>query len=486
MIASSSSAASPGRRRRSRAARRPTSRTRPIRQPSSPASSPSRAVLPWVSLVSSTNAPSRIEIEPVGGGRDAGVVGDDQQRLPRRAQAVEQAEHVQGRGAVEVAGRLVGEHDERLVAERARDRDPLALAAGERRRQMPGAVAEPDLFQQLRGPASGRARRAPGQQRGQLDVLRGGQLVHQVEGLEDEADRVAAKPRQRLLAQLVDPAPGEPDLAARRPFQAAEQVQQRRLAAAARPHHGERLARGDLQLDAVERAHDARRPGRIASPARACAGPARHAGATRWRPSSSLRRVPVLGAGLEPAQVGLQPQHDALEQQPGDRAVRLGQRGPLRGGQPGQQRRAAARPRAAPGRRAPPPRRRPASGGTRPARASASSCPPATPSPARARPRSARTPCGPGDRSGRPAPTSPGRPSRAASASRTPGPRSAPRPAGRAPAGAGRAAGSRATPPWPAARAGPPARPATGSRETALLDRHTHGFRHRHTSLTVI
>ena len=158
-------------------------------QPSSPASSPSRPVVPWVSLVSSTKAPSRIEISrsAVAATRESWVTIT--QRLPGRAQAVEQPEHVQGRGAVEVAGRLVGEHDERLVAERAGDRDPLTLAARERRGQMLGAVGEPDLLQQLRGPASRRARRAPGQQRGQLDVLHRGELVHQVEGLEDEADR---------------------------------------------------------------------------------------------------------------------------------------------------------------------------------------------------------------------------------------------------------------------------------------------------------
>jgi hypothetical protein len=82
-------------------------------------------VLPWVKPVAHRD-------EPVGGGGDAGIVGDDQQCLPRGAQAVEQAEHVQRRCAVEIAGRLVCEDDERLVAERARDRHPLALAARER------------------------------------------------------------------------------------------------------------------------------------------------------------------------------------------------------------------------------------------------------------------------------------------------------------------------------------------------------------------
>jgi hypothetical protein len=84
--------------------------------------------------------------QPVGGGRDPGVVGDDEQRLPGRTEAVEQPEDLQSGGAIEVAGRLVGEDDERLVAERARDRDPLPLTARERRGQMLGSVGEADLL----------------------------------------------------------------------------------------------------------------------------------------------------------------------------------------------------------------------------------------------------------------------------------------------------------------------------------------------------
>jgi hypothetical protein len=125
---------------------------------------------------------------------------------------------------------------------------------------MPSPVGEPDLFEQLRRPASRRAWRVPSQQRGQLDVLHGGELVHQVEGLEDEADRLAAEPRKCLLAQLVDAASRQPHLPGRGPLQAPEQVQQRRLAAAAWPHDSHGLARGHLQLDAVERAHEARPP----------------------------------------------------------------------------------------------------------------------------------------------------------------------------------------------------------------------------------
>jgi hypothetical protein len=45
----------------------------------------------------------------------------------------------------------------------------------------------------------------------------------------------------------------------------------------------------------------------------------------------------MAGAGVQPAQIGLQPQHDAFDEQCSRRAVRLGQRGALRVGQPAQQ-----------------------------------------------------------------------------------------------------------------------------------------------------
>jgi hypothetical protein len=79
-----------------------------------------------------------------------------------------------------------------------------------------------------------------------------------VERLEDEADRVASQPSHRLLAQPVDAAPLQPHLPGRRAFEPAQQVQQRRLAGAAGSHHGQRLARGHIKLDRVERAHEAR------------------------------------------------------------------------------------------------------------------------------------------------------------------------------------------------------------------------------------
>ena len=136
--------------------------------------------------------------EPVGSRRDPRIVGDDHQRLAAPAKPIEQPEHVSSRRAVEIAGGFVGEDDQWFVAERAGDRHPLTLAARECRREMVSSICESDLVEQLLGPAPSRPRRAPGEQRGQLDVLDGGQLLHQVESLEDEADRASAQAGERL------------------------------------------------------------------------------------------------------------------------------------------------------------------------------------------------------------------------------------------------------------------------------------------------
>jgi hypothetical protein len=102
---------------------------------------------------------------------------------------------------------------------------------------------------------SGGSPRASGQQRRELDVLHGGQLLHQVEGLEDVADVGPPDPGQGLLADVVDAPAVQRHLAARGLIQPAEKVQQRGLPAAARPHDRDRLARADVEIDPVDGAH---------------------------------------------------------------------------------------------------------------------------------------------------------------------------------------------------------------------------------------
>ena len=50
---------------------------------------------------------------------------------------------------------------------------------------MPGTIGEADLFEECSGARPSLARRMTREKRGQLDVLLRGELVHQLERLED-------------------------------------------------------------------------------------------------------------------------------------------------------------------------------------------------------------------------------------------------------------------------------------------------------------
>ena len=132
------------------------------------------------------------------------IVRDEHDRRLAGAVDVEQQidDRVPGR-AVEVAGRLVGQQDRRVVGERARDRHALLLAARELRRivMARGRAARPR-------PAGVVARAAGVRHAGNLHrhehVLERGQRRQQVEELEDEPDARAAQPGQRVLVERRD------------------------------------------------------------------------------------------------------------------------------------------------------------------------------------------------------------------------------------------------------------------------------------------
>src|ERR1041385_5252967 len=80
---------------------------------------------------------------------DLALVRDHDDRRAVRVQLVEQREDRLAGGAVEIARRLVGEHDCGPSDERTGDRDPLSLAAGELVRPRAETVAETDAGQGL-------------------------------------------------------------------------------------------------------------------------------------------------------------------------------------------------------------------------------------------------------------------------------------------------------------------------------------------------
>ena len=192
--------------------------------------------------------------DPVGRAADREVVRDDQQR-----QAALDVEPPQQRGdllgvrAVEVAGRLVGPHDRRVVDQRAGDRHALALAAGELVGDVAAAVGQADQLERLvRTPARLGGGDAGDEQR-QLDVLHRRQDRHQVVVLKDEAHPARAVVGAPAVGHRGQGDALDLDLAGVDRVETGEAVEQRGLAAAARPHHGDHLAAGQRQVDAAQR-----------------------------------------------------------------------------------------------------------------------------------------------------------------------------------------------------------------------------------------
>ena len=172
----------------------------------------------------------------------------------------------------------------------AGDRDPLLLAA----RQLARAGGRAGRAGRARRPAG---RTTPGRRAAtaevdrQQDVLPGGEHRQQVEGLEDEADVVAAEAGQRGVVQRGELAPGDDHRPGRRRVQPGQAVHQRGLARSGRAHDRGEPAGGDVQVDAVQGVH--RR--------RAAAVGLGQCGRARGRDAVRLGRRRVTGGGLDVA-----------------------------------------------------------------------------------------------------------------------------------------------------------------------------------------
>src|SRR5438094_1381191 len=153
---------------------------------------------------------------------------DDKRELELAPQRVDQVKHTLARVRVEVPSRLVAKQKLGPLRERARDRDALRLAAGELCREMLGLRGEADELEQRLG----RERWVSRELRGEGHVLERGEVREQVRALEDVRDPVRA---HRAAGRAVEG--GERtslplDGAGGRLDEAAEHVQQRRLAGA--------------------------------------------------------------------------------------------------------------------------------------------------------------------------------------------------------------------------------------------------------------
>ena len=167
------------------------------------------------SCISSTMRPSLRKTTRSAYDGGARVVGDHHDRLAVLPHGT--AHEVEDLGAgsrVEVAGRLVGEHDVGPGVEGPGDRDALLLAAGELARTVLQAVGETDRLDDLVEPLTVDGVAAEHQR--QRDVLLGGQRRDQVVGLEDEPDGLAPELGELLVVELGEVGVADEDRAGRR------------------------------------------------------------------------------------------------------------------------------------------------------------------------------------------------------------------------------------------------------------------------------
>ncbi|ELZ29211.1 putative hydrolase [Halosimplex carlsbadense 2-9-1] len=180
-------------------------------------------------------------------------MGDQQDGVAGLVQLGEEIHDLRARLGVDVAGRLVGQQQCGVGRQRAGDGDALALAARQLRGAVVEAVAEADPREQVRGALAALAAVDALEDQRQRDVLDGGQPRHEVERLEDEADRPAAGPRALGVGQRRDVLAVDPDDSPGGRVEPADEVQERALARPAGAHDGRVRARGERQRDVRER-----------------------------------------------------------------------------------------------------------------------------------------------------------------------------------------------------------------------------------------
>ena len=185
---------------------------------------------------------------------EAQVVGDAEDRDIVEVEAIDQRDDLADHDRIERGRRLVEEQDLRIHRQRPRDRDPLALPAGKRRRKgvaLVGHLHELELVERAFFRLPLRHLLQPAQR--ERDIVQHRHVAVEREILEDEADAAAHRAD-------VDAGPGD-ILAVQQDRSGSgldEQVQapqQRRLAASRRPHDDLGLAFVEVEADAVE--HDA-------------------------------------------------------------------------------------------------------------------------------------------------------------------------------------------------------------------------------------
>ena len=158
------------------------------------------------------------------------VVGDQNDGVAFSAQLIEQIHHLGAAATVERARGFIRQDHLAAVHQRPGDADPLLLPAGELGGSVAHPVAQSEPREQRLGADTPRAAGHARIDSRNLDIIKGGQVRHQVIALEDEAEMFPPQSRQLVGVEGGHVPAGDAIGPPRRPIQAAQNIHQGRLA----------------------------------------------------------------------------------------------------------------------------------------------------------------------------------------------------------------------------------------------------------------
>ena len=177
---------------------------------------------------------------------------DHNDRRARLIQLVKNIHDLLTGGRIQRAGRLVGQQQLRLADNGARDRNALALTAGELIRPEGQTVAQPHTAQGVLRQLTALVFAHAAIEQRQGDVIHGAQLRQQIKALEHKAQQPVTHLGEVIEARVAQILAVEQEFSACRHIQTADQVHQRRLARAGRTHDRKVIPFGDLKIDVLE------------------------------------------------------------------------------------------------------------------------------------------------------------------------------------------------------------------------------------------
>lgn len=191
--------------------------------------------------------------DPVGNGRDRGVVGRKYEGLFRLVAKTLDLPMKRFCGpSVEIPRRLVHENEGWFVHERPRDGHPLFLPARQSTRLMIGPIRETKKRKQSAGPGGGLLQGAMLDEGRHRHIFKRRKFREEVVKLEDKSDASIPKHRQFLVIFCEEIHSTKMDRALRWTVERTEEMEQGRLSGAALSNNGDNLTGFYDEIQVVE------------------------------------------------------------------------------------------------------------------------------------------------------------------------------------------------------------------------------------------